>query len=106
MMCIHTAAASAYEKLPWINRLVDFTAGLATSHPALKLIGICYGHQIIARAYGATVEKNAKGWELGVRTVQLTDVGKRLLLGGDTVVRVSRVWTCPTLALRCHAVLL
>lgn len=79
-LCLHVAA-SAYEDIPWINRLVDFTSQIPSKNPHLKLIGICYGHQIIARAFGGTVEKNKKGWELGVRSVTLTDLGKRLLKG-------------------------
>lgn len=77
------AAASAYEDKPWINRLVEYTASLPSINPKLKLVGICYGHQIIARAFGGVVEKNAKGWELGVRNVQLTELGRTLLLGSD-----------------------
>lgn len=84
------SAASAYENIPWINRLVDFTSQIPVQYPHLKLIGICYGHQIIARAFGGTVEKNKKGWELGVRTVKLTEIGKNLLKDSsdatDTVV--------------------
>lgn len=84
-------AASAYEDIPWINRLVDFTSQIPGKYPHLKLIGICYGHQIIARAFGGKVEKNTKGWELGVRTVELTQLGKKLLKGTtdatNTIVR-------------------
>lgn len=35
----------------------------------------------MARAFGSSVELNVKGWELGVRTIELTDIGKKLLLG-------------------------
>jgi GMP synthase-like glutamine amidotransferase len=30
-----------------------------------KVIGICFGHQIIALALGGAVEKNSNGWEAG-----------------------------------------
>lgn len=45
---------------------------------SLKLIGICFGHQIIARAYGAKTEKNEKGWEVGTRDIELTHTAKQL----------------------------
>lgn len=88
------SAASAYEDKPWILRLVDFTASLPKRYPMLKLVGICYGHQIIARASGGKVEKNDKGWELGVRSVKLSEAGKKFLLprsdsSSETIVSVE-----------------
>jgi len=45
---------------------------------SIKLIGICFGHQIIARAFGAKTEKNEKGWEVGTRDIDLTHTAKQL----------------------------
>lgn len=39
-----------------------------------KLLGICYGHQIVARAYGLIVKRNPVGWEMG-KTVVTCDTG-------------------------------
>ncbi|CAG8612588.1 28519_t:CDS:2 [Gigaspora margarita] len=69
------SASSAYDDIPWINRLVDFTKLIINKHQHIKLIGICFGHQIIARAAGGQVIKNPLGWEIGVTEVSLTDVG-------------------------------
>jgi len=33
-----------------------------------KLIGICFGHQILAHALGGHCEKSQKGWGLGLKT--------------------------------------
>lgn len=73
------SASSAYEQVPWIMCLTYFCAQLPESHPHLKLFGICFGHQIFAQALGSVVEKNPLGWEIGVRGVMLTEVGKRLM---------------------------
>jgi GMP synthase-like glutamine amidotransferase len=59
---------------------------------------ICFGHQIVARAFGANVIKNPEGWELGVRTIQLTPMGQKLLARNEETAKVSQNWTC-----RCKA---
>lgn len=46
------------------------------------LLGICFGHQIIARALGSQVVKNNGIWEIGTTDVKLTDVGKAVF-GGE-----------------------
>ncbi|KAG8964725.1 hypothetical protein FRC00_001381 [Tulasnella sp. 408] len=71
-------AANAYETLPWIEVLVTFVANLLSNAPSIKLIGICFGHQIIARAVGEQVVRNELGWEAGTTEIQLTDEGKRV----------------------------
>lgn len=53
----------AYEDHPWIPPL---EALIRDIHEARKpLIGICFGHQIIAQALGGRVEKFAGGWNVG-----------------------------------------
>lgn len=55
---------SAYENHPWIGQLEDFIR--ACRDAKSKMIGICFGHQMIAQALGGTVVKSDKGWGLGV----------------------------------------
>ena len=38
-------------------------------------MGICFGHQVIAKALGGEVVKNLSGWELGSYKIMLTDAG-------------------------------
>ncbi|MCA9919622.1 MAG: hypothetical protein KC445_16805 [Anaerolineales bacterium] len=57
--------SGAYETDPWILDLMAFIRqayGLGK-----KLVGICFGHQVIAQALGGHVEKSAKGWGLGLK---------------------------------------
>lgn len=42
------------------------------------LAGLCYGHQIIARALGGRTSRNPGGWELSVCEVNLTPKGMGL----------------------------
>jgi len=56
--------ASVYDDLPWIQQLVEFVQLLHKQQK--KLIGICFGHQIIAMALAGKVEKSEKGWGIGI----------------------------------------
>lgn len=66
------SAASVYEPLPWIKPLEQFIRDI--DRFKRPLVGICFGHQIIAQALGGTVEKAAVGWGLGVGHYQLAGV--------------------------------
>lgn len=55
---------SAFEDLPWIARLEKFVRELDRARK--PLVGICFGHQLIARALGGCVERAAVGWGVGV----------------------------------------
>ncbi|MHC8508348.1 MAG: type 1 glutamine amidotransferase [Rhodospirillales bacterium] len=56
---------SVYEDLPWIAPLEDFTRTAAAK--SVPNVGICFGHQLMAQAFGGKVEKSSKGWGLGLR---------------------------------------
>lgn len=66
-----------YEETPWIKTLLRYVRFLHESQARVKLIGICFGHQLIAQALGGHVCKNPRGWEVGATTVALTEEGKR-----------------------------
>ena len=57
------SSASVYDDLDWIVELEQ--AIKRAVHVEKPLLGICFGHQLIAQAMGGKVEKNSKGWELG-----------------------------------------
>lgn len=53
----------AYEKHEWIPPLEDFLRRSFTA--AVPIVGICFGHQILAQALGGKVEKFKGGWSVG-----------------------------------------
>ena len=56
--------ASAYENTPWIIKLKEFIRQCQENDK--KLVGICFGHQIIAEALGGRVNKSQNGWGVGL----------------------------------------
>lgn len=53
----------------------------------VRVIGVCYGHQIVGRALGAKVARSEGGaWEVSVCQVNLTWKGKELFGGRDAIV--------------------
>ena len=54
-----------YDDLPWIPRLRAFLArARAVGRP---IVGICFGHQILAEALGGAAAKSDRGWGVGLR---------------------------------------
>ncbi|WP_204113959.1 type 1 glutamine amidotransferase [Shimia biformata] len=53
----------AYEDHDWIPPLEDFIRQAVTEK--VPLVGVCFGHQIIAQALGGKVEKFDGGWSVG-----------------------------------------
>ncbi|NKC15414.1 MAG: type 1 glutamine amidotransferase [Gammaproteobacteria bacterium] len=54
-----------YERIDWIAALEAFV--LACGHARIPVFGICFGHQLLAQAYGAKVRQSAQGWGCGVQ---------------------------------------
>lgn len=60
-----------YDPLPWIAPACEF---LREAYGAdVPVIGVCFGHQILAQALGGKVEKSARGWGLGLSRYEMTE---------------------------------
>lgn len=83
----------------WIKYVYEFLVECfqrVASGSALKfkLIGICYGHQIIAKAIAQTVDKNVYGWDIGVKQIELTEEFSKAFsktLKGKTTLNLAEV---------------
>ena len=62
--------AGVYDPLPWIEPLKDFLRAAKDR----KLVGICFGHQVMAEAFGGRVEKSDKGWGIGLQGYEIDRV--------------------------------
>ena len=62
---------AAYDDLPWILSLQEWIRKAAARK--VPLVGICFGHQIIAQALGGQVERYAGGWGVGIREMEVLD---------------------------------
>jgi GMP synthase-like glutamine amidotransferase len=66
-----------YDPVAWISPLKDWI--VANAQSKIPQVGICFGHQIIAEAFGGKVAKAPQGWGLGRHDYQMSG-GKSLSL--------------------------
>jgi|SRR6185312_11249668 len=62
--------AGVYDDLPWIAALGDF---LRAVKGRSRLVGVCFGHQMLAQAFGGKVIKSPKGWGVGLHTYRMRE---------------------------------
>ncbi|KAF2215627.1 hypothetical protein CERZMDRAFT_109549 [Cercospora zeae-maydis SCOH1-5] len=77
---------------PWIQELCGLITELWQTRPEMKFAGICFGHQLLARTLGASVEATpGEQWELAHTTMDLTYIGKKLFKTDDKVLEVHQM---------------
>ncbi len=58
-----------YDDLPWIAPLKDFLRACVADR--VPVVGICFGHQLLAEALGGHAVKSDRGWGLGVQDYEI-----------------------------------
>ena len=58
-----------YDDLPWIEPLKAFLRACVAAR--VPVVGICFGHQILAEALGGRAVKSDRGWGLGVQDYEV-----------------------------------
>lgn len=56
------SSCGVYDPEPWIGPSMEF---LRAAKGRAKLVGVCFGHQLMAQAFGGQVVKSPKGWGVG-----------------------------------------
>lgn len=77
---------SAFDATPWIVRLVEFVK-MVLGQRRVRVVGVCFGHQIVGRAMGVKVARSERGWEASVCEVQLSEKGREVF-GKEKLVRL------------------
>jgi GMP synthase (glutamine-hydrolysing) len=69
------SSAMVTDREPWSERTAEWLAEAVRG--GTPVLGICYGHQLLAHALGGAVENNPRGRHIGTVDVQLTDDARR-----------------------------
>ncbi len=69
-LLITGSPAGVYEDHDWIRPLEDLVRDAAAA--GKPQVGICFGHQLMAQAFGGEVNKSDKGWGVGVHHYDVT----------------------------------
>ena len=65
---------SVTERAPWMVRTAAWLREAAER--GIPVLGVCFGHQLLAEAYGGSVGRNPRGRELGTVRCSLTAAGR------------------------------
>lgn len=63
--------SSVYDNEEWIGRFREFIQALHESEK--KLVGICFGHQMIATALGGKTDRSSYGWGVGSKLIDIVE---------------------------------
>ncbi|KZF19159.1 copper/iron-regulated glutamine amidotransferase [Xylona heveae TC161] len=69
--------ADASSSEPWVLGVLDFVRNTARDSPRTKILGICWGHQALARAMGGEVRAVPTGSIAAIQDITLTEAGKK-----------------------------
>lgn len=91
----HCLGHDSFANIPWINQLVEFVKEVLASD-RIRIFGVCFGHQIVARALGQRVYRGEAGWEVSQVPLRLSEKGKEIFKVSEMVLLAPRDRLCPT----------
>ncbi|GJQ13109.1 hypothetical protein GpartN1_g4900.t1 [Galdieria partita] len=82
--------SAAYQEVPWIAKLRQFLLHSYEASP-IPLVGICFGHQILAQALGGLSNSCKNGPEVGLSTFTLSSKARNLPLFAQQFKQLQKV---------------
>ncbi len=84
-LVVSGSACGVHDGLPWIAELVTLLHRAAEARR--KLVGICFGHQLMAQAFGGAVARAPQGWGVGLHAYEVvaTEPWMAGARAGDTI---------------------
>ncbi|KQY29364.1 glutamine amidotransferase [Caulobacter sp. Root1455] len=79
------SSAGVYDDLPWIEPLKSFLVEVRDR----PLVGVCFGHQVMAEAFGGKVVKSDKGWGVGLHVYDVAEFQPWMDFGMDGDAKVA-----------------
>lgn len=67
---------SVYDDFDWIKKLEEFSRFCLDE--SIPMVGVCFGHQLLAKALGGEVKQASQGWGVGVHRYE-SELGKLCL---------------------------
>jgi GMP synthase-like glutamine amidotransferase len=80
------SAAGVYDDFDWIAPLEEFVR--TAYDKRVPMVGVCFGHQLMAQALGGDVRKSEKGWGIGRHVYRLAP-GNGLVEGDEIAIACS-----------------
>lgn len=81
--------ADSFSDEPWVVTLREQVARLLQDQH--KLLGVCFGHQLIAHCLGATVQRAPRGWRVGRQAYDWLGAPEHLGLAPGQAAQVAQV---------------
>ncbi len=69
-LLITGSPAGVYDEYEWIEACAELVRATATA--GKPQVGICFGHQLMAQAFGGRTEKSDRGWGVGVHEYKIS----------------------------------
>ncbi|WP_153726105.1 glutamine amidotransferase [Heliorestis convoluta] len=67
--------AMVTDQEPWMVKLAQWLQETVSAR--VPVLGICFGHQLLAHAFGGLVDYHPKGIEIGTVSIELTEEGRK-----------------------------